>query len=431
MLVAIKFLIIILSISSGITVKFKFKQENSVLMTMLGTGILLYALGLIGLMKIGIYLIILLSLLSIIYLIYKFIKKQIDIKGIFTVGTVLYSICIIGISIFLRNTYYTQWDEFSHWGSNLKAMVAYDVLWSSDLYDGVHVVYPPLAGIIEYFMCKINGCFTESVSYFAVDVFLITMLLPMLKDLEYNLKDIIIGALCTFLAFCLINIFGFNLTSVYIDLLLAVLFGIGLYVSFKIEKIEDKILLVAIIFSLAILKDTGLLFAGIILMQIGIRKVIYPTIKNRKINKDTMKKIGILVLILIIMLGLYMSWKMYCSANGHVLDYRHDTNSIAKIDIVDFIKAVLQIKCEPGKLLDISNTFYDRLNNHPMIGGFNYPFNTTIQILVVIDLIGLTFYVTNKSENKQNILIYIILLTSNGYIYVCFYRTRRKNTCKL
>ena len=176
MLVALKFLIIILSSSSGITAKFKFKQENSILITMLGIGIFLYVLGLIGLMKIGIYLIILLSIVSIIYLIYKTIKKQINFKEIFTVGTLLYSICIIGLSILLRNTYYTQWDEFSHWGSNLKAMVAYDVLWSSDLYDGVHVVYPPLAGIIEYFMCKINGGFTESVSYFAVDVFFITML---------------------------------------------------------------------------------------------------------------------------------------------------------------------------------------------------------------------------------------------------------------
>ena len=41
---------------------------------------------------------------------------------------------------------------------------------------------------------------------------------------------------------------------------------------------------------------------------------------------------------------------MYCKANGKVLDYRHDANSIDKINIPEFIKAVTQIGNSDGKL---------------------------------------------------------------------------------
>lgn len=417
MLVAIKFIIIILSIASCFTIKFKFKQENSILITFLSIGLLLYILGLFNLMKLGIYIILISTIIALGYIIYSFYKKKVDIKEIFTVGSLLYIVALIVVSILLRNTYYKQWDEFSHWGSNLKAMVAYDVLWSSNLYDGVHVVYPPLAGIMEYFICKINGIFTESASYFAVNAFVITLLLPILRNLKYRFKDVMVGLLVVFSIFCLIFIFKFQLTSVYIDIILAMLFAIGLYITFKQNCLEDKILKFIILLSLVLLKDTGLVFAGIILMQLGIKDIFIPIMENRKINKEIWKEIAIIGLILLLIVFSYASWKIYCKANGKVLDYRHDTNSIAEINIPDFIKAVTQIGISEGKLFDISNSFYNRLNQTPLID--KYPFTTAIQLLVVLDIIGVVWYSTIKDkEEKQKILVFYIVMNI-GFILYC------------
>jgi hypothetical protein len=417
MFVAIPFIIIILSISSCLTVKFKFKQENSILITFLSTGILLYILGLFNIMKFGIYLIQILTVLGIVYLIYASYKKQFKLNEIFTLGTLLYILALLVVSALVKDTYYTAWDEFSHWGSNLKAMVAYDVLWSSNLYDGVHVVYPPLAGIIEYFICKLNGGFSEAISYFAVDTFVITLLLPMLRNLKYTLKDIAKAILAMFSVFCLIFIFGFKLTSIYIDLILAMLFAIGIYISFKNENIEDKILIPIILISLVILKDTGLVLSGIILVQLGINYVLYPIIKNKKITKEIIKKFLMLIVILIVILAIYGTWKLYCSSNGKVLDYRHDTNSIAEFNIKDFIKAVIHIRCPEGKLLDISNSFYSALNSTSLVS--NYPFRSAIQILIVLDIIGIVIYsVTKEKEDKRKILVLCITMNI-GFILYC------------
>ena len=55
MIIAIEFAIILIIIASAITTKWKFKQENSILLTFLSTGIFTYVLGLINLMRFSIY----------------------------------------------------------------------------------------------------------------------------------------------------------------------------------------------------------------------------------------------------------------------------------------------------------------------------------------------------------------------------------------
>ena len=198
MIIAIEFAIILIIIASAITTKWKFKQENSILLTFLSTGIFTYVLGLINLMKFSIYIILALTVISIIYLIYAFIKKKVKVKEIITPGTIIYFITIFIVTWFVKGTFYTEWDEFSHWGSNLKAMVSYDLLWSNQIYDGVHVVYPPFAGIIEYIVCKLNGGFAEDVSYVGITFFVITLLMPFLTNLKYNWKDFLKGFLIIF-----------------------------------------------------------------------------------------------------------------------------------------------------------------------------------------------------------------------------------------
>ena len=177
-LTTFKFLIIILSISSCLTIKFKLKNEKSILITFLGINLLIYILGLLNIMVFGLYISYILSFLSIVYIIYSIIKKKIDYKKILTLGTILYIVCSLTLAIVLKNTHFSAWDEFSHWGPNLKAMVNNDLFWSNSKWDGIHVVYQPLAGIMEYIFCKLNSGFSEDIAYFGMNISILTFIIP-------------------------------------------------------------------------------------------------------------------------------------------------------------------------------------------------------------------------------------------------------------
>lgn len=84
MLATIKFLFIIMSISSFLTQKFNFKQENSILISFVGINLILYILGLFNILFIGIYIIYIISFISSIFIIYNIINTK-NIHRYFTV----------------------------------------------------------------------------------------------------------------------------------------------------------------------------------------------------------------------------------------------------------------------------------------------------------------------------------------------------------
>ncbi|MFR2534532.1 MAG: hypothetical protein ACLS95_04805 [Clostridia bacterium] len=400
--------------ASCLTIKWNWKQENSIVITFLSIGFILYLFGLLDHLLWGTYVIYAMTFIAGIYFIYSLLKKKVEWKRLFTLGTLLYVLLLVIVSLLLKNTFYVEWDEFSHWGPNLKAMVTRDVLWANQIYDGVHVVYPPLAGIIEYFFCKVNGGFSEEISYIAMATFVITLLLPLLRNLKYTLKDIGKGLLICFSVFCLICVFGFKLNSIYIDLLLGVLFAMAMLIAYQADTKADKILMVFLLTAMAILKETGLVLAGIVLMQLFFVQVCVPTFQEKKLKKENIKRCMAIICILVVMLAGYGSWKLYCSANGKVLDDRHDKNNISEINIQGFIQAVTQIHAPEGKLKDIALTFYDFLNTGSIIQRF--PLTTVIQLLVFFDIIGIGLYSLTKDKEKRRKIACVFVSMTIGFI---------------
>ena len=274
MWVALVAVLIFISMATYITQKFKFKQESSVTIVFLSSALLLYIAGLFNLMKYAVYAIYVLSIISFIYIIYCVIKKKIKIREIFTPGIIIYIFVVMIMAFMVKDTYYYVWDEFSHWGSNLKAMVQYDLFWSNKIYDGVHVVYTPIAGIVEYFFCKINGGFAEDVSYMAINTFIITLLLPIIKCQKHNVKNYIKLILFWLLIYCSVKLLNFQISSIYIDLLLGILFTLGIILAFRVDGKEDKINLILTLIMMPLLKDSGLLLLGIILMELFFSKIV-------------------------------------------------------------------------------------------------------------------------------------------------------------
>ena len=418
MWVALVAVLIFISMATCITQKFKFKQESSVTIVFLSSALLLYIAGLFNLMKYAVYAIYILSILSLVYIIYCIIKKKIKIREIFTPGIIIYIFVVMIMAFMVKDTYYYVWDEFSHWGSNLKAMVQYDLFWSNKIYDGVHVVYTPIAGIVEYFFCKINGGFAEDVSYMAINTFIITLLLPIIKCQKHNVKNYIKLILFWLLIYCSVKLLNFQISSIYIDLLLGILFTLGIILAFRVDGKEDKINLILTLIMMPLLKDSGLLLLGIILMELFFSKIVLKIIEERKITKQHLKVFGIIVLMLIIPLVFYGTWKIYCGVNGKVLDDRHDKNAISEINIVEYIKGILLLNTDNPKYKDISNSFYDALNGLEVAGGTDSR-ATAVKLVVLLDILGIILYLMNKNEEDKKKIATVIISLNIGFVLYC------------
>ncbi len=418
MWVALVAVLIFISMATCITQKFKFKQESSVTIVFLSSALLLYIAGLFNLMKYAVYAIYILSILSLVYIIYCIIKKKIKIREIFTPGIIIYIFVVMIMAFMVKDTYYYVWDEFSHWGSNLKAMVQYDLFWSNKIYDGVHVVYTPIAGIVEYFFCKINGGFAEDVSYMAINTFIITLLLPIIKCQKHNVKNYIKLILFWLLIYCSVKLLNFQISSIYIDLLLGILFTLGIILAFRVDGKEDKINLILTLIMMPLLKDSGLLLLGIILMELFFSKIVLKIIEERKITKQHLKVFGIIVLMLIIPLVFYGTWKVYCGINGKYLDDRHDKNAISEINIVEYIKGILLLNTDNPKYKDISNSFYDALNGLEVAGGTDSR-ATAVKLVVLLDIFGIILYLMNKDEKDKKKIATVIISLNIGFVLYC------------
>lgn len=417
-LTTFKFLIIILSISSCLTIKFKLKNEKSILITFLGINLLIYILGLLNIMVFGLYISYILSFLSIVYIIYSIIKKKIDYKKILTLGTILYIVCSLTLAIVLKNTHFSAWDEFSHWGPNLKAMVNNDLFWSNSKWDGIHVVYQPLAGIMEYIFCKLNSGFSEDIAYFGMNISILTFIIPFIANKKINIKNIVISLLFILSVYCLIFAFNFSLTSIYIDLLLGICFSTGIYFSLNNKRNDDKIIVLLMAIALVMLKTTGILFSLIILLIIFCKNVLLPCIKEKRINKKSFTNVLKILMIVIVMLGFYKSWDLYCKSNNRFLDKRHDNNFISQINIKQFVSAILQRDSTEEKYLSIAKSFYSALNNENVVklmGQFSI-----IQLFIIFNIILIMNSKFSKEEDKEKEKSIILAIAfSTGFLMYC------------
>lgn len=111
------------------------------------------------------------------------------VTKIMSFDTLLY-ILIYSI-LFIANKYqmYSDWDEFSHWGPMIKEMYRINDFYFASDRIFAHKDYVPFVTIIEYIICKCAGVYRESLVYQAVQVFMISMFMPLLGQIECFIKS--------------------------------------------------------------------------------------------------------------------------------------------------------------------------------------------------------------------------------------------------
>lgn len=406
--------LMILSLSLLLNYKFKVKLNYSFLVSTLSFSIILYLFGLFKALDIGVYFILIISLISFLYLIFLLIKKKIKIRDIFNLPTFIFLIISFLLYILLLNTHYSNWDEFAHWGPNLKAMLEYDTFWANQEWNGTHIAYPPLIGLFEYLVCKINGGFNEGISYFAINIMILSALMIFIKDKKINFINVIKTLFLIFIIYTLMLSFKFYLTSIYIDFILGLMFFIALYLGVKDDKeFSDKLLLVMLLFSLPLIKDAGLVLAGIVLLEIFIKEIFLKVIKEKKISKDTIKKLLPLIILLVVIFLGYLSFKIYCNINNIHVDFQHDANNISGFNLIDYLKSITYFKAPNDITKEIVGNFYTALNQKSIIVGI---FDTAILIVSVMLIYLFVLFFKDKNKKNKDIYLTIILTLCGGFI---------------
>lgn len=104
-------LLLVLSLSYFVKVKFKINDYYIPLIVLSSVGIILFLFGLVDQMKLGYYIIILLGIFSFFYLIYLLLKRKLAVKDLVSLPIFFFVILEVILYALLINTHYSNWDE--------------------------------------------------------------------------------------------------------------------------------------------------------------------------------------------------------------------------------------------------------------------------------------------------------------------------------
>lgn len=249
------------------------KFEESISLTASVIVGVLFLTGIFGKLSVGVYLVLGIVLtgycVSIFLLIYRKRGKNFC-KRIFTPGFFLFLCFFIGGIFFNTGRLASSWDEFSHWADIVKVMTLFDDFGTNSAAESAFQSYPPAMALFQYFLQKLSfGAVefehTEWQLYLAYHMFIFSFLLPFTAKIE---KNSVIATITFGIAVFLtpVMFYPFVYSTLYIDPVLGILSGVGLAELFLGER-KDAFFsarIMAVSSMLVLMKDAGMLFAGIL-----------------------------------------------------------------------------------------------------------------------------------------------------------------------
>ena len=207
--------------------------------------IILYITGLFGNLLYGIFAIYTICIIAIFYFIYLLFfqnkneqnkYKLIQIKNIIiSPSLIVFFILFILIYLYNKNTYFSNWDEWTHWGPFVKDMFFRNKFYNTKFHIAhTHLSYPPFKQLFEYFYCKMVFNLTEPNIYRAYQLlcfslcFMIFSNIKFNENIKYNIKNIsIIFLIVLYFIFInrIINFSSNPINSIYADAFLGFSFG--------------------------------------------------------------------------------------------------------------------------------------------------------------------------------------------------------------
>ena len=276
---------------------------------------ILFFADFLGSLRLATYLIYLIGWIASFYFLFL-IKKKLQFK-LHQDNKILIGISLIAFfwcyKINLDGAY-TKWDEFSHWGSIIKAIYGANTFHfdPNPLY---FEDYPPGTALFSYFVLKLLG-YSEGNAYFSNSLILLAFLLPILGMI---VKRGLIWVLSYgFLALLLITTLGHGWSTLLVDHIVSVMFGGTVAAYFLLKQNESDLwplsfILIAINLTKHIGQSLSLLIVSICVVDLALSKLIH--INNFSLKSITQISYNLAILLIPMSLTNFI-WKQYVIKNG-------------------------------------------------------------------------------------------------------------------
>lgn len=286
------------------------KWEETVAVSLFFEGIFLYLFGLTEHLLWGIGFVYAVSVCALLAAIYFYNKKKLCLRDLLSPGIWIY-LTLFGVILIASNgDWLGMRDELRHWGIAVRDMFYYD---SFAKHVGTTVILPrylPFTALIEYMFEYVNGIFSEDILFMAYQTMLLSASIIMCRLLQGKGRKKLFLPVMTGVI-CIPIIFFHNISSsIMVDSLMAVIVAYALICYYSEEMSWfNRIRIASALCTLALIKEIGLVFAGITALII-FGDIFFEGIRRKKIN---FKEMLYPVICVVLALGAYLSWQVYLS----------------------------------------------------------------------------------------------------------------------
>jgi len=235
-------------------------------------------------------------------------RAEKPLRLLMTPGFAAFFLVALWLLLCFRGHMFTAWDDFSHWGLAVKNMHMYQALPAAVPQSTVtYRDYPPATTLFSWFWTQLSGGFNEGDPQRALNMLMMCFLLPLMRKQRWKKWGSSVSmALALFLLPLAFHAEAYRTLAV--DLLLGCLVLHALTNWFLVTRDKHTLLVLSCsLFLLPIVKETGVMFALLVLVIIGVDIIMG---KDSEFNKLKM----LLVLVLSIALS-RLSWVAYLQLN--------------------------------------------------------------------------------------------------------------------
>ena len=287
LLPSILFFLILAAAPFFLSVRFGKRFEETVAVSAGAVVLLMFLCGILGILAAGVYVVSGIALLLFLLSVYTLVRRRgsAPVSPFFTPAFLAFLLVYAFLLFVHDQRLLHEWDEFSHWGDVVKAMVRVNDFSTSPAAHSQFQSYVPGMALFQYLYQKLvmlfpGGGFTDCGLYFCFHLLAFIFLLPFFTVRRWKA---FLPGFALFVCIAVIPSFLQKeyLTSIYIDSFVGLLAGAGFAMLFLREKTPVVTANLLVVCSMLVLsKDVGLLFAGMlacafILLEIrrnGLRK---------------------------------------------------------------------------------------------------------------------------------------------------------------
>lgn len=362
-----------------------------------------YVFGLVGVLNLAMETLTITAFVILLYLLIRNHEFQkLALKNILSASSLTF-LLLSTISYFkTRDWMLSQWDEFSHWGTTVKAMHQFAVLAPASPAELWAAEYPPGLALFQYFVIDFNPRWSEGLLFWSLHLLAISIIVAALAECTLKAPAALIFKL--FCALIATTAIFDPFSSIYADSILALTFSFSIFLAVRLSTLGNRstILFAASVGFLSLIKETGIYFASVaILINIVSTRVNWKKKQHIKVSRY-IPAISASVTALTIAL----TWRTFIYVNGKV-NQNLTTTSIAS-QFSDPDKRDFNVEIANGFFRAFRDQNLSPLN-YNLLGmtGFRWTISCILFFLIWATLSG-------RTNSQRNLHIGLTLFFTTG-----------------